>query len=76
MTTLYSTWLLVAEPRHMPLEWSSTCEGYRETKRPKQDSGSSEWYRQRNQCGSLMDDASVYNMNDRSYMRNGGGKED
>jgi hypothetical protein len=48
---LYSTWLLVVEPRHMPLEWSSTC-------------------------GSLMDDASVYNMNDRSYMRNGGGKED
>jgi hypothetical protein len=23
-----------------------------------------------------MDDASVYNMNDKSYMRNGGGKED
>jgi hypothetical protein len=50
--------------------------GYRGTKRPKQDSASSGWHRQHNQCGSLMDDASVCNMNDRSYMRNGGGKED
>jgi hypothetical protein len=50
--------------------------GYTETKRPKQDSRSSGWHRQRIQYGSLMDDASVYNMNDRSYMRNGDGKED
>jgi hypothetical protein len=27
MMMSYSTWLLVVEPRHMPLEWSSTCEG-------------------------------------------------
>jgi hypothetical protein len=39
--------------------------GYRGTKRAKQDSGSSGWHRQRNRCGNLMDDASVYNMDDR-----------
>jgi hypothetical protein len=50
--------------------------GYTETKRPKQDSGSSGWHRQCIQYGSLMDDASFYNMNDRSYMTNGDGKED
>jgi hypothetical protein len=27
MTAVYSTWLLVAEPRHISLEWSSSCEG-------------------------------------------------
>jgi hypothetical protein len=50
--------------------------GYRWPKRPKRDSGSSGWHRQRNRCGRLMDDASVNNMGDRSDMRSGGGKED
>jgi hypothetical protein len=27
MTIYYSSWLLVAEPKHMPLEWSNSCEG-------------------------------------------------
>jgi hypothetical protein len=49
---------------------------YRGPKRPKRDSGSSGWHRQRNRCGRLMDDASVNNTDDRSDMRSGGGKED
>jgi hypothetical protein len=24
---VYLAWLLVVEPRHMPLEWRSSCEG-------------------------------------------------
>jgi hypothetical protein len=27
MTTVYSAWLLVAGPKHMPLECSNSCEG-------------------------------------------------
>jgi hypothetical protein len=27
MKASYSAWLLVSEPKHMPLEWSMTCEG-------------------------------------------------
>jgi hypothetical protein len=46
--------------------------GYRGPKQLKRDSGSSGWHRQRNQCGRLMDDASVNNMGDRSDMRSGG----
>jgi hypothetical protein len=49
---------------------------YRGPKRPKRDSGSNGWHRQCNRCGRLMDDASVNNMDDRSDMRSGGGKED
>ena len=50
--------------------------GYGWTNRSKRDSGSNGWHRQRNECGSLMGDAFVHNMDDRSNMRNDGGKED
>jgi hypothetical protein len=49
---------------------------YRWPKRPKRDSRSSGWHRQHNQCGRLMDDASINNTDDRSDMRSGGEKED
>ena len=42
----------------------------------KQDFVSSKWHRTRNRFGNLMDDASFYNTDDRSYMWNGGGKYD
>jgi hypothetical protein len=49
---------------------------YRGLKWPKRDSGSNGWNCQRNQCGRLMDDAYVNNVDARSDMRSGGDKED
>ena len=64
MTAVYSAWLLVVEPKHMLLEWSSSCEGYRGPKLSKRDFVSNSWRRRRNRCDRPMEEASVNNTND------------
>jgi hypothetical protein len=64
MTAVYSAWLLVAGPKHMPWNVAVHVKGCREPKQPKRDFVSNGWRRRRNQCGKLVEESSVNSTKD------------